>query len=162
MKSVLLLIALGALAVACAGDGAKPTGIAANLLQQNSLLQCSSLPSSSAKQAIGPAGGQMQIGPHVFVVPAGALATWVTIQAKTAGGTGNAVAFKPAGLIFLKPAYVTLSYANCNASGSTASKQVAYTTDSLTIVSYVTSWAAASTRQVTGRVDHFSNYAVAW
>jgi len=162
MKSVLLLIALGALAVGCAGDGATPTGISANLLKQNGLLQCSVLPSSSAKQTIGPAGGTMWIGPHVFVVPPGALAAPVTIQAKTAGGTGNAVAFKPAGLIFLKPAYVTLSYANCNASGSTASKQVAYTTDSLTIVSYVTSWDDASTWQVTGRVDHFSNYAVAW
>ncbi len=160
------IIALAALVVGFACERSPieppPSVITADLLKQTSLLQCSSLPSSSAKQAIGPAGGKMQIGPHVFVVPAGALASWVTIQAKSAGGMGNAVAFKPAGLIFLKPAYLTLSYANCNASGSTASKQVAYTTDSLTIVSYVTSWDDASTRQVTGRVDHFSNYAVAW
>ena len=162
MKSVWWVIALAAFAGACAGDRPTPTGIAANLLKQNGLLECSPLPASAVKQTIGPAGGTMKIGPHVFVVPAGALASWVTIQAKTAGGMGNAVAFKPAGLIFLKPAYLTLSYANCNASGSTASKQVAYTTDSLTIVSYVTSWDDASTQQVTGQVAHFSNYAVAW
>jgi hypothetical protein len=162
MKSVLWLIALGAVVVGCAGDGATPTGVAANLLNESSLLQCSSLPPSSVKQTIGPAGGTMQIGPHVFVVPSGALAARVTIQAKTAGGKGNALAFKPAGLIFLKPAYLTLSYANCSTSGSTAPKEVAYTTDSLTIISYVPSWDQASTGQVTGQVAHFSNYAVAW
>jgi hypothetical protein len=165
MKSALLLIALGALAVGCAGDGATPTSIAANLanpLKQDGLLQCSILPSSSVKQTIGPAGGTMQIGPHVFVVPAGALAAPVVIQAKTTGGTGNAVAFKPTGLLFLTPAYVTLSYANCNTGGSTASKEVAYTTDSLAIISYVPSSDRPSTRRVTAQVVHFSNYAVAW
>jgi hypothetical protein len=162
MKSVVCLLALGALMVGCAGDSPTPTGIAANVWKQNGLLQCSPLPSSSVKQAIGPAGGTMQIGPHVFVVPPGALAAPVTIQAKTAGGTGNAAWFKPAGLIFLKPAYLTLSYANCNTSGSTAPKEIAYATDSLTIITYVPSVDHNSTQQVTGQVAHFSNYAVAW
>ena len=162
MKSVWWVIALAAFAGACAGDRPTPTGIAANLLKQNGLLECSPLPASAVKQTIGPAGGTMKIGPHVFVVPAGALAVPVVIQAKTAGGTGNAIAFKPTGLLFLTPAYVTLSYANCNTSGSTAPKEVAYTTDSLAIITYVPSSDHASTQQVTGQVAHFSNYAVAW
>jgi len=65
-------------------------------------------------------------------------------------------------LIFLTPASVTLSYANCNTRGSTSPKQVAYTTDSLTIIYYVSSQDDPSERRVTGRVDHFSDFAVAW
>jgi len=104
----------------------------------------------------------MRIGPHVFVVPSGALVQPVTISAKTAGGTGNAVDFKPVGLAFLKPAYLVLSYANCTTAGSSTSKQVAYTTDSLAILYYVPSSDNASVQQVTGQISHFSNYAIAW
>ncbi len=113
-----------------------PTGITAALSTQSTpsgLLQCSKLPATSVKQTIGSTGGTMRVGPHTFVVPSGALVQAVTISAKTAGGTGNAIDFKPVGLAFLKPAYVTLSYANCNTGGSNVSKQVAYTTDTLAL-----------------------------
>src|SRR2546422_5293160 len=131
--SVLVVLGVALLSGRCASDRSLPTGITPDLSAQSTpsgLLQCSKLPSTSLKQTIGSAGGTMQIGPHAFVVPSGALAQPVTINAKTAGGTGNAVEFKPVGLAFLKPAYLVLSYANCSTAGSSTSKQVAYTTDS--------------------------------
>jgi len=163
LKAVrLFMIALAASALGCVSDRPTPTGIAANLSKQTGLLQCNSLPTSSVKQTIGLAGGTMQIGPHVLVVPPGALAAPVTIAAKTAGGTGNAVELKPAGLIFLTPAYLTLSYANCNTAALPVSKEVAYTTDLLAILAFVPSSDSPSAQQVTGQIAHFSNYAVAW
>ena len=160
------MVVLTALAVGFACERSPieppPTAIAANLLKQTGLLQCSAMLSQSVKQTIGPAGGTVKIGPHLLVVPPGALLTPVTINAKTAGGTGNAVAFKPEGLTFLTPASLTLSYANCDTSGMTGSKEVAYTTDSLAIVYYVSSSDNTSAQQVTGRLSHFSNYAIAW
>ena len=163
--SVIALLGIGLLSGSCLSDRSPPTGIAAALSTQStqsSLLQCSKLPATSLKQTIGTAGGTMQIGPHWFVVPSGALAQPVTISAKTAGGTGNAVDFKPAGLTFLKPVYLTLSYANCGTAGSSGAKQVAYTTDSLAILYYVPSSDNTSAQYVTGQVSHFSNYAIAW
>ena len=163
--SVLVVLAVGLLSGSCLSDRSPPTGITAAFSTQatpGGLLQCSKLPSASLKQTIGSAGGTMLIGPHVFVVPSGALAQPVTISAKTAGGTGNAVDFKPVGLAFLKPAYLVLSYANCSTVGSSTSKQVAYTTDSLAILYYVPSSDNGSGQQVTGQISHFSNYAIAW
>ena len=156
---------VGLLCGSCLSDRSLLTGITADFSTQatpGSLLQCTKLAASSVKQTIGTAGGTMWIGPHVFVVPSGALAQPVTINAKTAGGTGNAVEFKPVGLVFLKPAYLVLSYANCSTVGSSTSKQVAYTTDSLAILYYVPSSDNTSGQQVTGQIRHFSNYAIAW
>jgi len=161
--SVSVVLGVGLLSGGCASDRSPPTGItAATQSTPGGLLQCSKLPATSVKQTIGSAGGTMWIGPHAFVVPSGALAQPVTISAKTAGGTGNALDFKPVGLAFLKPAYVVLSYANCSTAGSGGSKQVAYTTDSLAILYYVPSSDNASALQVTGQIYHFSNYAIAW
>ena len=164
LVSVFVLLGIGLLCGSCLSDRSPPTGITAEFSTQapSGLLQCTKLAASSVKQTIGTAGGTMQIGPHVFVVPSGALAQPVTISAKTAGGTGNAVDFKPVGLAFLKPASLVLSYANCSTTGSSTSKQVAYTTDSLAILYYVPSSDNTSGQQVTGQIQHFSNYAIAW
>ena len=162
---VLCLFVVVLLSGRCASDGPSPTGITANLTKPpkpSGLVQCSPLASTTVKQTIGPAGGTMLIGPHAFVVPPGALAMPVTIQAKLASTTANAIDFKPVGLVFLTPASVTLSYANCNTLGLSNPKQVAYTTDSLAIIYYVSSQDDPSARRVTGRVDHFSDFAVAW
>ena len=163
--SVTALLGIGLLSGSCASDGSPPTGISAALTTQPSasgLLQCSKLPSTSVKQTIGSTGGAMRIGPQLLLVPSGALAQPVTISGKTAGGPGNAVDFKPVGLVFLKPVYLVLSYANCTTAGSSASRAVAYTTDSLAILYYVPSSDNTSAQQVTGQIFHFSNYAIAW
>jgi hypothetical protein len=133
------------------------------LLGATGLLQCSSLPYASATQTIGSAGGTIRVGPHTLTVPAGALLSPVVITGSLVTGRGvNAVRFQPEGLKFQRSAYLTMSYANCNLLGRLLPKRVAYVGDALNILSYLLSIDNVLATKVTGRVDHFSNYAVAW
>src|ERR1700674_4413611 len=71
------------------------------------LLQCSSLPSASVTQTIGPEGGTLQVGPHTLSVPPGALAAPVSITAVATSDTVDRIEFQPAGLTFSQPAALT-------------------------------------------------------
>jgi len=134
-----------------------------DLLGATGLLQCSNLPYASATQTIGSAGGTIRVGPHTLNVPAGALASPVAITGALVTGRGvNAVRFQPEGLRFQRSARLTMSYANCNLLGRLLPKRIAYIGDGLDILSYLLSIDNLFAKQVTGRVDHFSNYAVAW
>jgi len=87
----------------------------------------------------------------------------VTITGSLVTGRGvNAVRFQPEGLRFQRSAYLTMSYANCNLLGRLLPKRVAYVGDGLDILWYLLSIDNLFSKRVTGRVDHFSNYAVAW
>lgn len=132
-------------------------------LQATGLLKCSQLPADSETETIGRGGGTLTIGPHTLVIPAGALDRPVTITGSIVQGGGvNAVHFEPEGLQFRKTAYLTMSYANCSLLGSLAPKRIAYTSDALTILEYLVSVDNLLRKQVTGRLHHFSDYAVAW
>jgi hypothetical protein len=134
-----------------------------SLLQATGLLQCSNLPYASATQTIGSAGGTIRVGPHTLTVPAGALSSPVAITGALVTGAGvNAVQFQPEGLTFQRSASLTMSYANCNLISVLLPKRIAYVSDGLDILSYLVSVDNLFAKQVTGRVDHFSNYAVAW
>ncbi|PYO98882.1 MAG: hypothetical protein DMD60_02990 [Gemmatimonadetes bacterium] len=134
-----------------------------DLLGATGLLQCSNLPYASATQTIGSAGGTIRVGPHTLTVPAGALSSPVAITGALVTGRGvNAVQFEPEGLRFQRSASLTMSYANCNLLGRLLPKQIAYVGDALNVLSYLLSIDNLFAQQVTGRVDHFSNYAVAW
>lgn len=127
------------------------------------LLSCSPLPYDSVTQTIGVFGGTMQIGPHTFTVPAGALAAPVAITGVVpANSSANQIRFQPAGLTFAQQASLTMSYANCNLLGTLVPKRIAHTTDALVILEFLQSFDNLFTKQVTGRLDHFSTYAVAW
>jgi hypothetical protein len=141
-----------------AGNGLLGTSIGSGLLA------CDPLPYASAAQTIGPAGGTLVIGPHVLTVPAGGLAAPVEITGEAPVGTVNSVRLFPEGLQFAtgKPAQLTLSYANCPLLGSLLPKRIAYTTDLLQILSYVLSVDDLLHKRVTGSLEHFSRYAVAW
>jgi len=183
MKSTrLLLIGMVAFAVANCGEQG-PLGVTApetrtpvaavattgpqnsllgGLLQGLGLLKCSPLPKDSSTETIGPWGGVLTVGPHTFVVPAGALSHNVTITAVLSADTVNAITFKPEGLQFQRPAYLTMSYANCNLLGRLLPKHVAYTNDNYVILELLSSIDNLFTKRVTGQVHHFSHYAVAW
>jgi hypothetical protein len=133
------------------------------LLQATGLLKCSELPYDSETQTIGSGGGTIRVGPHTLTVPAGALASPVTITGELVTGRSvNAVHFEPEGLTFARSASLTMSYANCNLLGSLLPKRIAYVSDGLDILSYLLSIDNLLAKKVTGQVDHFSNYAVAW
>lgn len=145
-----------------AGRGGPTAGLLGSLAQPTGLLQCSPLPYDSVTQAIGPEGGVVRVGPHKLSVPPDALVDVVTITAVAPSETVNRVAFQPEGLVFERPAHLTMSYANCDLLGVLLPKQIAYVTEGLDILEYLLSVDHPASRTVTGRLDHFSSYAVAW
>jgi hypothetical protein len=127
-----------------------------------SLLRCNSLPYSSSSTVIGSAGGALQVGPHRLVVPAGALAADVLITGEVIPGTVNSVRFSPAGLVFRTPAPLTMSYGNCPLARLLPLKKIAYTNEGLGILSVLPSLDNLGASEVTGRLDHFSRYAISY
>ena len=158
-------------AAALLGCGEPPLGpvppppqarLIGSLLQATGLLGCTPMPTATATQTVGPAGGVIRIGPHALSIPAGALDAPVTITATAPSDKVNRVQFQPEGLVFRRSAALTMSYANCNLLGQILPKRIAYTTDALAILSYVVSLDNLFAKNVTGKLNHFSNYAVAW
>ena len=134
-----------------------------SLLGSTGLLRCSNLPYAQSTVTIGPLGGSISAGPHTLVIPPGALLNGTTITMTAPTGLGvNAVKFQPAGLRFLTPAALTMSYANCSLLGKLLPKRIAYTDDNLNIISYLLSLDNLLSKNVTGKVNHFSDYVVAW
>jgi hypothetical protein len=55
-----------------------------------------------------------------------------------------------------------MSYANCSLLGRLLPKRIAYTTDQLQILYYLLSLDNLLGKNVTGTVNHFSAYVIAW
>jgi hypothetical protein len=171
MKARRLLAPALLLIVALACTDRTPTSVApqpqadliGGLLGATGLLKCSALPYASATATIGPQGGTVSAGPHTLVVPPGALSapTAITMTAPTGLGV-NAVKFQPEGLRFNTPASLTMSYSNCSLLGKLLPKRIAYTDDNLNILSYLLSLDNLLSKNVTGQVNHFSDYVIAW
>jgi hypothetical protein len=164
----LLVCALG-LSSACdrtptAPQPAAPSSdLIGSLLGATGLLSCSNLPYASTTKTIGIAGGSLSVGPHTLLIPPGALLRPTTITMILPTGLHvNAVKFQPAGLQFLTPAVLKMSYANCSLLGKLLPKRIAYTTDNLQILYYLLSLDNLLSKYVTGKLNHFSDYAIAW
>jgi hypothetical protein len=126
------------------------------------LVGCEAPQPDSAVESIGPEGGTITVGPHALRIPPGALASRVTIAGRVVADTVAAVAFEPQGLTFAEPVFLTLSYGDCGVLRSLLPKRVAFTGPDLVILDYLRSWDNVLAKSVTGRLDHFSTYAVAW
>jgi hypothetical protein len=174
-RSLLLTFVAAAAVVStsCSDHGsptapAAPQQISADLIGdltygvQGLLLQCTPMPAYHASQVIGPDGGTLVIGPHTFTVPRGALTSPVLITADAPHDNLNRVIFQPEGLTFRTPAALTMSYANCQGLGSLLPKHIAYTNDLLQILSFINSIDNIFANKVTGQVNHFSEYILAW
>src|SRR5689334_21040526 len=70
------------------------------VLRATGLVRCTPMPTATATQTIGSLGGVLRVGPHVLVVPPGALDQAVTITATAPSGNVNFVQFQPEGLHF--------------------------------------------------------------
>ena len=181
LSLVLAIVALGLAAVSCSdqppiGPESVPapqadligdllgttTDLVGSLAQSTGLLKCSPLPYDSETKTIGTAGGTITVGPHRLVIPSGALSQSVTITAVAPSGKVNVVQFEPEGLQFAKPATLTMSYANCSLLNKLLPKRIAYVDDNLNILEYLLSLDLLNLKTVTGQVQHFSGYAVAW
>lgn len=137
-------------------------GILQPTLSSVGLMTCDPMQPAYASARIGRDGGVINVGPHRLVVPPGALDRAVTITAYAPRSRYNRVEFGPHGLEFDRPAYLTMSYANCDLLGRLLPKKIAYVNDRLTILYLLQSVDNIFTKKVTGRVDHFSEYAIAW
>ena len=128
------------------------------------LMTCSPMAYDSTAKVIGPAGGSIDAGPHVLVIPRGALSQNVTIRMAAPRDTVNSVRFYPEGLQFnsSRPAVLTMSYANCSLLSVLAPKKIVYTSDRLRILNVLQSLDNLLRRTVTAPVEHFSRYAVAY
>jgi hypothetical protein len=137
-----------------------PSGLIPGLT--TGLLRCSPLPAATTTQTIGPEGGTLVVGPHSLTVPEGALPEPVTITATAPSDTVNTVQFAPEGLTFARTATLRMSYANCGLLGLNVPRRIAFTDDELAILYYLVSIDHFLARTVTGRLEHFSHYAIAW
>ena len=117
--------------------------------------------SEPESELIGPEGGTIGSGRAKLVIPRGSLTDTVTITLEVIGDTVRAVRLLPQGLVFQSPAYLTLSYSDCQSVNGNP-KRIAYTSDAWTILEYEQSRDDAARKEVTGELNHFSNYAVAW
>ncbi|HEX2450158.1 MAG TPA: hypothetical protein VHJ69_03410 [Gemmatimonadales bacterium] len=130
------------------------------LLEAAPLLACVEQPYTKVTKLVGPEGGSIVVGSHTLVIPKGALTEKVQISAEQVEGSVNSVRFSPEGLQFARAAEVRLSYSNCEQVPS--KKQVVYTDEQLKVLELLPSRDSNSSRTVTGKIDHFSRYAVAY
>ncbi len=126
------------------------------------LLRCPQVPHVSESLTVGRRGGKLDVGPVVLAVPPGALADTVTITLEVLSDTVRAARLRPEGLVFQKPVYLVMSYANCQTYGSKKAKRIAYTSDEWVVLEYVQSRDHHKSKKVVGQLDHFSNYALSW
>ena len=166
VPGLVLVLALG---LGCTTDVSAPTEVpvAASRGQLGTisqiapeLLTCKAQSYVVAEKIIGPRGGSLRIGRHRLEIPRGALASKVRITGEQVSGSVNSVRLSPEGLRFAKPARLTLSYDNC--ASVRLLKRVAYTSELLRILEVPPSEDYPEYEYVTGAIDHFSRYAVAY
>lgn len=126
------------------------------------LLRCAPLPADTAAQSVGPAGGVLQVGPHQLTIPPEALDSVVVITAVMPTDTINRVQLEPHGLSFNRKVSLQMSYANCEGPVLLLPKKVVYTDGTFEILEQLPSLDDFFGRQVTGKLKHFSDYAIAW
>ena len=135
------------------------TGTLGGLL--NGLVACNVRETTRGAAVVGPNGGIVRVGPHSLLVPPGALDRNVTISGVAPAGSFVKVEFQPEGLQFARPTALTMSYRSCGLLGSLNYTVVHLDENDRTVLDILPSVPNLLTRTVTGKVDHFSNYAIA-
>ncbi len=135
-------------------------GAVGPVLGVTELLTCGEQRYEVREETIGRQGGRIKVGRHVLEIPKGALSKNVRIKAEQIRGHTNSVRFSPEGLQFARPARLLLNYRNC--SSVSLPKRVAYTDELLRILELPRSRDYPEYDYVTGAIDHFSRYAVAF
>ena len=127
-----------------------------------SVLACPNYRHYETTQTVGPYGGYIQTGPASLYIPPGALDRYVRITATVpVDNRATYVQFEPHGLQFARPTALTMSYSNCGLLASKP-KQIVYIDEdqSLQVLEALPSIDDWWRKKVTGKLDHFSSYAV--
>jgi hypothetical protein len=133
----------------------------ANTLLDVDLLRCKPRPYDGEAAIIGPDGGTLHIGEHQLVIPKGALSQEELIVAEAPTSSLVDVDFYPEGLTFAQSAKLTLSYKDCQVPID-IDLRLAYVGWGLRILELPPSQDLRDLSEVTGDIDHFSRYAVAY
>ena len=127
-----------------------------------SVLACPNYRHYETRQTVGPYGGYIQAGPASLYIPPGALDRYVTITATVpVDSRATYVQLEPHGLRFDRPTALSMSYSNCGLLASTP-KQIVFMDEDrnfqiLEALPSIDDWWR---KRVTGKLDHFSSYAV--
>jgi hypothetical protein len=137
-------------------------GVVTDLTRSLGLLSCRPLAAAWGSEWVGPAGGTVEVGAHSLRIPPGALDRWTRITGYAPRDDVRRIEFWPHGLEFDRPAQLTMSYANCSLVSRLVPKKIAYIDDDENILYTLLSIDNVLSSKVTGRVEHFSEYAVAY
>lgn len=140
-------------------DSARASGTLLHALVPG-LIVCDPLPYASDVRTIGAAGGELRIGPHRLTIPPGALGSPVVITGEAPVSTAVLVTLSPDGLRFAARATLTLNYSHCARSPSLV-ETIVQVGDALNVLEVLPSQDTPA-GEVSARLGHFSNYAVAW
>jgi len=125
------------------------------------LVRCEPRPYDADAAIIGPEGGTLDIGEHQLVIPRGALTRDELIIAEAPTSSLVDVEFSPEGLTFGRPAELTLSYEGCDVPADIG-LVLAYVGWGNRILELPPSQDQRDRSEVVGKIEHFSQYAVAY
>jgi hypothetical protein len=121
--------------------------------------RCRPQPRAVTSAWIGPKGGTLKAGGHVFTVPEGAVSERTLITMEAPSDTINRVVFSPEGLTFAPghSPHLVISYKNCTMAKRTR-QEIAYVNSYLQVVEVTASVSDTLGLTVDGRLNHFSDY----
>lgn len=115
-------------------------------------------PAAEGKAVIGPAGGELQIGRHRLIVPAGSIPHPVEISGYMPADTTITIWLEPHGITFQKPVGLQLDVSDCE-----FVPDVIYVSDvSEGASEYIRAEYSALWKTVAAPLRHFSGYAIAF
>ena len=120
------------------------------------LLGCASREAQYGSATVGPQGGELDVGPHRVIIPAGALLVPTQIWGTVPSDTTVTIRLEPHGLQFRKPAGLILDASACS-----QVPNVIYIDELGNVAEHIQAVYSAWWHTVAAPIDHFSNYAIA-
>lgn len=120
------------------------------------LLGCAPRQAQYGSAIIGPHGGELDVGPHRVIIPAGALLEPTKIWGSVPSDTTVTIRLEPHGLQFRRPAGLILDASACG-----QVPDVIYIDELGNIAEHIQAVYSAWWHTVAAPIDHFSNYAIA-
>ncbi len=129
------------------------SGQAATAEAQHHPLACTVAQPLSGSAIIGARGGELDVGPHRLIVPAGALQSDTQLSATVPAGSTIEIQFEPHGLQFRKPAGLILDVSSCG-----PVPNAVYLDEMGGIAEHIEAVFSNWWHTIAAPIDHFSGY----
>ena len=116
--------------------------------------------SYSDSALIGPSGGRIAFGPHVLIVPSGALLTQTMISAQVPASDTIDVQLQPQNLTFAVQATLELSYEQCSPQPSAPVTIISVNDQLNTLLGTLPSTVSSATEAVSAPISQLGVYAI--